>query len=515
MGTVAETIAGKVEGFFKDGISVFLGIPFAAPPVGELRWLPPDPVKPWTGVKETKTFALMAPQNIMPPNPENPLSVGFSADTSLGIQQNVNEDCLYLNVFTPAISGARRPVMFWVHGGGLQTGTGSSPLYNGVILANRADVVVVSINYRLNVFGFLKLDEATGGRIPATGNEGMLDQLAALEWVRDNIASFGGDPDNVTIFGESAGGSSVCNLMAMPKAKGLFHKAISQSGTANVLASRERANRYTDHFLGILEVSGDDVKTLRGLSVEKLLEASVKAIPVPSDAKSPTGAIDGDIFPQMPIDAIAQGSADGIPLLAGTQSEESRLWQVFDPALDGLSDDHMFGRFKVMMPGRDMKDTVKSYRKILTDRDLPDTPMDTYLAITSARQFWIPSLRLVEKHAGRGNQTFCYLLTWRSPFRDEMFGACHAMDLGFLWDAYKTDFYGPDPATDVIAGGMQDAWLAFAHTGDPSSESLGKWPPYGKLRKTMVLGKEYGLQEAPTEEERRLWDNVPGDLLGW
>ena len=515
MGIVAETVAGKVEGFSKDGISVFLGIPFAAPPVGERRWLPPGPAKPWTGVRKTKAFAPMAPQNIMPPSPENPLAVGFSADISLGIQQDINEDCLYLNVFTPAIDSARRPVMFWIHGGGLQSGTGSSPLYNGAVLANRADVVVVSINYRLNVFGFLKLDEVTGGRIPATGNEGMLDQLAALEWVRDNIASFGGDPDNVTIFGESAGGTSVCNLMAMPRAKGLFHKAISQSGTANVLASREMANRYTDHFLEILEVSGDDVKTLRGLSVEKLLEALVKALPVPSDAKGPTGTIDGDIFPQMPIDAIAQGSADGIPLLAGTQSEESRLWQVFDPALEGLSEDSMFARFKVMMPDRDMKDTIKSYRKILADRGLPDTPMDTYLAVTSARQFWIPSLRLVEKHAGCGNQTFCYLLTWQSPFRDGIFGACHAMDLGFVWDAYKTDFYGPDPATEVIARGMQDAWLAFAHTGDPSCESLGRWPAYSEQRETMVFGRECGIKEAPMDEERRLWDTVPDNLLGW
>ena len=231
--TLIETKSGKIKGSYQDGLYIFKGIPYAAPPVGEFRWLPPQPVKPWKGVRQAQTFGPIAPQN-----------GALSLAPEYQVEEPQSEDCLYLNVWSPGADGSRRPVLVWIHGGAFNRGSGSSPMYPGTTLARRGNVVVVTLNYRLGALGFLHLKKLTGGRIPATGNEGLLDQIAALQWVRDNIAHFGGDPDNVTVFGESAGGMSIGCLLAMPQARGLFHKAILQSGSSTV-KSLDEAIRLT------------------------------------------------------------------------------------------------------------------------------------------------------------------------------------------------------------------------------------------------------------------------------
>ncbi len=515
MSSIVETATGKVEGFKKDNLHVFLGIPYAAPPIGERRWLAPQPLEPWTGIKETKAFVAIAPQVIAPPDPNNPLQTGFKVDTSIGEQPSASEDCLYLNIWTPGLDNARRPVMFWIHGGGFTGGSGASPMYNGSVFAGRGDVVVVSINYRLNVFGFLRLNEITGGRIPSTGNEGMLDQVAALKWVRDNISSFGGDPENVTIFGESAGGGSVGALMGMPAAKGLFHKVISQSGSAHFMNLIDDAGRYAEHLLGLLGISGSDTNSLQKLTMEQVLRAYVKSLSLPKGIRGPMPVVDGEIFPQQPIDSIKSGSVDGVPLMAGSNTDEWRLWQVFDPAIKDMVEGHMLARFRRMAPSWDISSTIEAYRKILAGRGVPDTPTEIFLAIMTARMFWIPTLRMVEAQAKRGNPAYCYLFDWKSPAKDGMFGACHAMDLGFVWNSYQTEFFGPGPAADTLARNMQDAWLAFACTGDPNCEGLGKWPVYGKQRETMIFGAKSGVENAPLEEERLIWDSAPDEAFRW
>jgi len=515
MNPVVETTAGKVEGFQKHGLKIFLGIPFAAPPVGERRWLPPEPVEPWNGVKEAKSFGPTAPQIIAPPNPESPLQVGFKVGTSLGTQPAASEDCLYLNIWTPGVDSARRPVMFWIHGGGFTGGTGSSPMYDGAVLAGRGDVVVVTINYRVNVFGFLKLDEVTGGRIPSTGNEGLLDQVAALRWVRDNISAFGGDAGNVTIFGESAGGGSVGALLGMPVAKGLFSKAISQSGSAHFLNEEEESSLYAEHFLGALGRSGNEADALRELTMKDLLRGYVKTLPVPKGIRGPMPTVGGEVFPELPIDRIRAGSADGIQVMAGTTSDEWRLWQVMDPGICEMVEGRMLSRFRRMMPSWDATETVEAYRRVLAGRGVPDTPMEIYLAMMTARMFWIPTTRMVEALAHRGSPAYCYVLTWKSPFNDGMFGACHAMDIAFLWGAHGTEFTGSGPAADALSRNMQDAWMAFARTGDPGCEGLGRWPVYGDSRETMILGEKCEVREAPFEEERRIWDAAPDSVFKW
>ncbi len=515
MNPVVETTSGKVEGLEKDSLKIFLGIPFAAPPIGERRWLPPQPVKPWSGVKETKSYIATAPQHIVPLSPDSPFQPSPKLDLSLGMQPEINEDCLQLNIWTPGIDNSRRPVMVWIHGGGFTGGTGASPASNGGTLATRGDVVVVTINYRLNAFGFLRLKDVTNGRIPSTGNEGMLDQVAALQWVRDNIEAFGGDPGNVTIFGISAGGASVAALLAMKEARGLFHRAISQSGSAHFLTDLDEANNYAEYFLHVLASKGSDASSLRALTMEQVLENYVKALSPPKGARGPMLVVDGEVFPELPVDSIRSGSADGVPLIAGTTADEWRTWQAMDPAIHDLVEGRMFGRFRRMMPDWDMTDTVEAYRQVLTRRGINATPSEIYLAVMTARMFWIPTTQMLEAHGGRGNPAYCYMLTWKAPVKDGMFGAFHGIDGGFLWGTFNPEIVGTDPAADTLSQNMQDAWIAFARTGSPNCEGLGEWPVYGERRKTMLLGQQSGIEEAPFEEERRIWDGAPSNIYKW
>ena len=226
---LVELTSGKLEGSREESGYIFRGVPYAAPPVGERRWLPPQPVEPWPGIRPAWEYGTIAPQNVMPGGPK------------IRLEQEQAEDCLYLNIWTPGLDNARRPVMLWLHGGGFTGGSGSDALYEGGSLSARGDVVVVTINYRLGVLGFLNLDIITQGRIPATGNEALLDQLAALKWVKENIAAFGGDPGNVTVFGQSAGAMSIGCLMVMPAARGSFHKAILESGAGSTAVPLDQA----------------------------------------------------------------------------------------------------------------------------------------------------------------------------------------------------------------------------------------------------------------------------------
>ena len=515
MTQIVETITGKVQGIEKDGLSIFLGIPFAASPVGNRRWLPPEPVEPWAGVKETESFIATAPQIVAPPRQDSPLQVSSNADTSLGVQPAINEDCLHLNIWTPGTDAAHRPVMVWIHGGGFTGGTGASPLSNFEVLAGRGDVVVVTINYRLNVFGFLRLKDITGGRIPSTGNEGMLDQVAALRWVRDNIEAFGGDPGNVTVFGLSAGGGSVCALLGMSSSKGLFHKGISQSGSAHFMVDKDEANRYAEHFLNVQGIKERDATNLYSLTTEQVLETYRQTLPTPRGVRAPMVTVDGEVFRELPIDSIKAGSADGIPVIAGTTADEWRLWQAMDPAIQNLVEGHMLARFRRMMPDWDMTETVKAYREILSERGVDPTPSEIYLSIMTARMFWIPTTRVLEAHQRRGNPAYSYMFTWKTPFRGGMFGAFHGMDSGLLWGNCQPEVFGSASLIDTLSRNVQDAWLAFARTGDPSCQGLGKWPVYGERRETMLLGEQCKVQEAPFEEERRIWDSAPDDVYKW
>ena len=507
---IVETTAGKIEGIFRRGLYAFRGIPYAAPPVGRLRWLPPKPPEPWSGVRPALRLASIAPQ----------IPMGLELLDS-PVPEPQDEDCLYLNVWTPGLDDARRPVMVWIHGGGFTAGSGSSLAYNGRTLSSRGDTVIVTINYRLNVLGFLNLNEITDGKIPATGNEGLLDQDFALEWVHNNIANFGGDPDNVTIFGESAGGFSVGSLLALPKARGLFHKAILQSGAAHTAHTTiDSARHVASTFLELLGISSDDIDGLRSLSTERLLEGHRKLSAKANDPKSGIGSlalrpvVDGKVLPQVPIDAIAGGSADNIATLVGTNLDEAKLFNTMNEGIHEMDEARLLRRIQRLIPTGDVPALIENYRQVREERGRSTTPAELFMAFQTDKAFRIPAVRLAERHYRRNQATFMYLFTWTSPLRGGVLGACHALELGFLFGLLDDNFSGSGPEAQALAKNIQDAWLAFARTGDPSCEGLGQWPVYGERRETMLLDKECAVVAAPYDEERRAWEPFSDSALG-
>ena len=347
---------GKLEGDEQNGLFVFKGIPFAAPPVGARRWLAPEKPASWTGVRDARRFGAVAHQNKMM----------LSALSAMVIDGEQSEDCLTLNVWTPALDGKRRPVMVWIHGGGFTIGSGSQPIYDGSVLARRGDVVLVTVNYRLGPLGYLRLADVTDGKIAASGNEGMLDQVAALEWVRDNIAEFGGDPGNVTIFGESAGGMSVGTLLAMPAARGLFHKAIPQSGACHTGAPVARANRTAERVLSKLHVQPGDAAAIRALTPAQLLTGTMLddgKTPDPELGMAYQPVIDGTFVPRAAIEMVADGSASGVAVMVGSTLEEWKLFSMMDPSLHKLDRAGLGARISRRLTAEAADAVIDSYEK--------------------------------------------------------------------------------------------------------------------------------------------------------
>jgi len=493
---IVETDSGKIEGYQNRGLYVFKGVPYAAPPVGEQRWLPSKAVEPWSGVRQAQSAAAIAPQILSPEGVFNQQPT----------KEPQSEDCLYLNVWTPGLDDARRPVLFWIHGGGFQGGSGSHAGYKGSRLSVRGDVVVVTTNYRLGSLGFLNLNEITGGRIPATGNEGLLDQIAALKWLRSNIRAFGGNPENVAIFGESAGAMSVGCLLAVPQAKGLFHKAILQSGAASSTLPLSSAVQVAEQFLNKLGLGPTDADALRSLPVERLLAAQQELAPRP--------VIDGAVLHASPIDAIKNGSAREIPIIVGSNLDECKSLSMNDQELPGLDEAGLLRRCTRLMPADKAKALVETYREALARRDAPITPTELFLAIQTDQMFRIPAIRIAEAQQGQGQSVYNYLFTWAPPVLDGTLGAYHSLEVGFVFGNYAEEYCGSGPAAEALSWNMQDAWLAFAHSGNPGCERLGEWPAYDDNRVTMLFDKECHVENAPYDEERRAWDSVPNATLG-
>ena len=509
MSAIVSTRYGRLEGEEQDGLRVFKGVPFAAATGGVRRWLPPAKPLPWTNVRDARRFGAVAPQN----------QVTNPALAAMKIDQPHSEDCLNLNLWTPGLDGARRPVMVWLHGGGFTIGAGSQEIYDGSVLARRGDTVIVTINYRLGPLGFLRLNDVTHGRIPSSGNEGLLDQIAALQWVRDNIAEFGGDPDNVTIFGESAGGMSAGALLAMPSARGLFHKAIPQSGSCDAISSVARANRTAERVLSKLGVSAHDTDAIRAIPVAQLLTGVLGP-----DGKTPDRelgmayqpVVDGTVIPRELIAMVADGSAAGVAVMVGSNLEEWKLFSAMDPSAQNLDKAGLAARMGKRLSADFAGSVIATYERARESAGASTTPPELYSAIETDRVFRMPGVRLAEIHGQRERRVYNYLVTWRSPAMRGALGSCHALEIGFVFGTnhLMRRFAGEGPAAEKLAGEMQDAWLAFARDGDPSCASLG-WPGYNEARRaTMLFGETSIVADAPFEDERRAWDNVPSGILG-
>ncbi len=498
--TTVNTNAGRLQGRYEDGLYLFKGIAYAAAPVGQRRWLPPEPLEPWQGVRSARDFGAIPPQGN---------STLFAVISRPAVEEPQNEDCLFLNIWSPGLDSLRRPVMVWIHGGVFMRGSGSSPMHPGDTLAKRGNIVIVTINYRLGPLGFLRLKEATGGGIPATGNEGLLDQIAAIQWVKDNIALFGGDPANITVFGESAGAMSIGCLLAMPKASGLFQKAILQSG-ANTFRPLEQAVTVAERFLKKLGIEAGGTGKLMSLSAKTLVDMPLTLADMRGAAFEPV--VDRDTLPDVPLDAIRKGSAKGIAVLTGSNLEEAKLFGMTNPAMKNLDEDGLLKRLQRLLPLKYASTLIAQYKTIRAKKGLNISPAEIMMAIQTDQQFRIPDVRLAEIQYSTGVKAYNYLFNWESSVPG--LGACHALDVGFIFNALDENFHGSGPAAEKLAGNMQDAWIAFARNGDPSCEGLGEWPLYGKNRNTMILGKNSHVEAAPYEEERRIWDEVPNALLG-
>jgi para-nitrobenzyl esterase len=429
---------------------------------------------------------------------------------SLAIHDPQDEDCLYLNIWTPGLDDARRPVTVWIHGGAFIIGAGSQAAFLRNTLVTRCDVVLVTINYRLGALGFMNLKEVTGGRIPASGCEGLLDQIAALEWVRDNIQGFGGDPGNITAFGESAGAMSIGCLMAMPAARGSFQKCILESGAANTVSSLEEGAAAAARFLKIVGLKGDDVEGLRCLTADRILEAqqTLGNIMLAEDGRITPfqPVVDGAALPEIPIESIEKGFASGIHTLAGTNLEEMKLFDVMDPGLKRISEAGMISRLERLMPPEHVPAVVSAYRRGREKRGESAGPADILSAIRTDLMFRMPAIRLVEAQSRNNQPAYLYLFTWKSPAMGGLLGSCHALEIGFVFGNYDKTFCGSGPDADALSRKIRDAWTAFARTGDPSCESIGRWKPYGDKRTTMILDRVCRPESAPYEEERSVWD---------
>jgi para-nitrobenzyl esterase len=494
MSPEATTNAGRVRGVDRDGHLAFLGVPFAGPPVGERRFLPPTPPERWTGVRDATEPSHAAPQD--------PLSLpGFRAT------QPESEDCLYLNVYTPALDGERRPVLFWIHGGGFSHGAATQPYYDGGPLVERGDVVVVTTNYRLGALGYLYLGAHGGDEWGATANAGQLDQIAALQWVRDNIAEFGGDADNVTIFGQSAGSFAVSALLAMPAADGLFHKAIAQSGTANRLHNESTAPPVTQAFLDRVDIPDGDRAALVTADVADIVGAQGTRMTIGP-------VVDGDTIPVPPLGAVRDGVAAGIPLLIGTTRDEHKLYVA--PRREPIDDAELVRHVAAQLPRRAADraaEVVDVYRRSRETRGIACSNHDIADAVATASRFRIPAIRLAEAQQRHQPNTFMYQFDWQSPARGGKLGACHGIEIPFVFGSIGRTgddrMSGSGDEALALSAKVMDAWIAFAHNGDPSGSGAGVWPTFDPVdRKTMILDRDCHVESAPFDEERSVWESL-------
>jgi para-nitrobenzyl esterase len=498
---IVDTTAGKVEGLEKRGVHQFRGIPYARAE----RFRAPAPVEQWTGVRDATAFGLIAPQN---PSP---------TEAMLGGQDRPSgEDCLVLNVFTPGPDDARRPVMVWIHGGAFVAGSGNIVWYDGTPLAAGGDVVVVTINYRLGALGFLHvghLDPAFAG----SGANGIRDQVAALAWVRDNIAGFGGDPGNVTIFGESAGGMSVGTLLGTPSASGLFHRAIAQSGAADHAHTPEVAEWVTDGFLAALDLSPTAAEALLDMPVADILRAqSAIETRVQTDHRREAGpgpgaltfqpVIAGAVLPRRPIDAVRAGHAAGVALVAGTTRDEWNLFHALARMNGPLSDEQVRRRIGRITGADRVDDVLDAYRRARPGAD----PDGLLCAVMTDHVFRQPAIRLAEAQLAHTPDVAMYRFDLPSTAMGGVLGACHAIEVPFVFDnldrgGVEMLLGGLDDATRRLAAHTARAWATVAHTGRPGHGDLA-WPAYDLAdRPTCRLDRHSEVVPDPEGEIRDLW----------
>lgn len=453
---------------------MFRGIPYAKAPIGPLRFRAPEASESWSGTRPALKLRPSAPQN----SPSTPMLGQLLGINALG----QSEDCLVLNVWTPAADHKRRPVLVWIHGGAFVIGSGSTGLYAGGRMAKRGDVVVVTINYRLGALGFLNLHTIHDRH---EANFGIRDQIAALEWVRDNIEQFGGDPENVTIFGESAGGMSVGTLLSTVAAGKLFHRAIAQSGAASNVSSADQAASVAELFLRELGEPRLDVEKLRHKPVGEILAAQLK-----SSARSGIElgilpfqpSLDGKLLAEPPLQRIAGGNAKSVTVMVGTNRDEWRLFMLGDAKGRRLDEDGLRRRIERALAKSEDPDALRVALAQYADPRRGGTPSDRWVEFQSDLIFHRPADALARAHTQSGGHTFSYLFTWSLPLVGRWMGAFHALEIPFVFgtarDGVFKRLFPFHTSIRTLSDAMQDAWVEFARHAAPHANDLPLWPAY-------------------------------------
>jgi para-nitrobenzyl esterase len=487
---VAPTASGRIRGTVNAGINVFKGIPYGGPTGGKNRFMPPTKPLAWTGVRDALAYGPTAPQAI--------------GRARRGVPPE-GEDCLALNVFTPAVGRGKRPVMVWLHGGGFSYGTGSDAILEGSNLARAGDVVVVTINHRLNVFGYTYLAAAAGGDFAPSGAAGMLDIVAALEWVRHNIDRFGGDPDLVTIFGQSGGGRKVATLMAMPAAKGLFHRAIVESGAVLKLTGKADGVQTTEMLMTQLGLAKGQWRQLQDVPMVRLLEAyaaiseKVPAREPGQTANSPV--VDGTTIPNHPWDPAAPALSARIPLMIGWARTEETLYDRPTPETLALDEAGLRTRARARVGG-DAEAIIAAFRAAHADA----TPWDLWILIATDHPRGTYSRETARRKAVQASApAYLYRFDWETPEGGGHMRSPHTVEIPFVFSniAIAGPLISKMPAAYALAEKVSASWVAFARTGDPNVAGLPKWPAYSATtRDTMLFNDVSRVEPDPDRGPR-------------
>jgi para-nitrobenzyl esterase len=487
---VVATRPGPIRGYFDQGVAVFKGVPYGAD-TAPRRFLPPLPPPPWSGVRDTLEYGRASPQT--------------------QTEEPVSEDCLRLNVWTPELGDhGRRAVMVYIHGGEYSHGSGSSALYDGARLARRGDVVVVTLNHRLSAFGHLYLGKLAGPDYAGSGNVGLLDLVLALQWVRDNITAFGGDPSKVMLFGQSGGGAKIASLMAMPSGHGLFHRAATMSGQQVTASGPQGAEGRARAYLAALKLTPDRWGELRTLPLERLIEAI--ETPDPSIAKSSIyfgPVLDEAVLPRHPFYPDAPPLSANVPMIIGNTHDETRYFFRNDAKIFALTWDTLPARLAPEMRiDIDADHVVANYRRLYPRY----SPTDVFFAATTAARSWRGALIEAEARAVSGHPVHMYQLDWPSPLDGGKWGAHHTLDIPLVFDntAQPSAPSGDGPDARAMAAMMSETFVAFAKTGDPANAAIPAWPTYGPDRRaTMIFNRPPRIENDPRGDERRLFAQVP------
>ena len=501
---IVKTRYGKVRGYREGGLCIFKGIPYGATTAGAGRFMPPRPPEPWSDIRDAKVWGPASPQ---------PIRVTVVLPNDADQQKVQGEDCLVLNVWTPSANGSgKRPVMMWLHGGGFAAGSAGSSVFDGSYLASHGDTVLVSINHRLNGMGYLYLGDLLGSKYAASGNAGNLDIVLALKWISENIHEFGGDPGNVTVFGESGGGAKVSCLMAMPSAAGLFHNAVIQSGAALRAFEKQNAAEFARQVVAELKIE-QNPKAILDLPPKAIFEATAVVTARNADprgafsGRARLGAgpvVDGVVLLRNPCDPDAPAQSANIPLMIGHNGSEATLFLLSDPLFGKMTESDLEKRLDTMY-GPDM---AKKALEIHRAANPKGSPSDLLADIMSGRMVANTTIFADRKSAQGRAPVYYYVLEWETPERGGLLRSPHALDLSLVFNTISqtknTTGTGPDPQR--LADQMSATWLAFARHGDPNNSMIPTWPKYNSVKRDeMAFNLQSHVVSDPKSEVRQFW----------